>query len=394
MKPGAASHDLLVAAAAALQGRIQEDAAQQDRERRLTDRTVTALRDSGLLRLTVPRSLGGHEAGLRTLLDVSTELGRGCTSTGWVTGIVNTGNFLAALLPHEVRTEVWGTDPDACSLGVLAPSARVEPADGGVRVTGRWGYSSGSQIASWAMVGIPPYAGAEHPGPALVLIPMSELTVEDTWHVMGMRATASNTVVAQEVLVPARRILPLVPLMSGALVDASPGEPLYQSSLPGILILSLCGPQLGAARTALDYVRAEAPKRAITTTNYASQSASVAIQADVAAAANKIDTADLLLHRMADVLDDHAGRGMALDLDLKTRNRVDGAKASQLLKEALDLLASAHGAASFADSSPLQRIFRDINVASRHTGTALNIPLEVHGKALLGLDPYETTSML
>jgi alkylation response protein AidB-like acyl-CoA dehydrogenase len=394
MGPGAASHELLVAAAAALQDQIQEDAAQHDRERRMTDRTVAALRENGLLRLMVPKSLGGHEAGLRTLLDVSTEIGRGCTSTAWVAGVVNTANFLIGHLPHKVRAEVWGENPDACAVGVLAPSAKVEPVDGGVRITGKWAYSSGTQIASWAIMGIPPYEGAPYPGPGLALMPMSELVVEDTWHVMGLRGTASNTVVAQDIFVADERILPLGPVMAGAFVAEGSTEALYRSSQLGILVLSLVGPQLGAAKTALEFVVAEAPKRSVSTTTYATQSASVPLQSDIGHAAHKIDTADLLLHRMAGLIDDYAQRGEQLTPELKTRNRVDGAKASQLLKEALDLLVSVHGAGAFAENNPLQRIFRDINVASRHTGTALNVPLEIHGKVLLGLDPFQTTRML
>jgi alkylation response protein AidB-like acyl-CoA dehydrogenase len=45
---------------------------------------------------------------------------------------------------------------------------------------------------------------------------------------------------------------------------------------------------------------------------------------------------------------------------------------------------SAHGAASFAQANPLQRIWRDSAVAARH---ALALPIvnyEIYGKALLG----------
>ncbi|WP_051342584.1 acyl-CoA dehydrogenase family protein [Pseudonocardia spinosispora] len=388
-----ATHDRLVAAAAQLRGQLQEDAAQQDRERGLTDRTASALRDGGLLRLTVPKAFGGHEADVRTLLDVTAELGRGCTSTAWVTGILNTGNLHAALFPDKVRRMVWGSDPNAATISVLAPSVRAEQVDGGVRLTGRWGYSSGSQIAQWAMMGIPS-SGGKGSGAGLALIPMDELSVEDTWHVMGMRATASNTVLAEDVFVPDDRILSQEQVLSGALADAYPEEPLYQSNVVGIKILSLLGAQLGAIRTAFEYVCDKASQRSVTTTSYAKQSDSVSFQSEIAQASHKIDVADLLLHRTAEVIDDHARAGTRIDLQLRSRNRLDGATASQLIKEAMDLLVSAHGAGSFADVNPLQRIFRDLNVASRHAGTGASVPRELHGKVLLDQDPYTVTSLL
>ncbi|MCE7002262.1 acyl-CoA dehydrogenase family protein [Kibdelosporangium philippinense] len=381
-------HDELVGRAAALRGQLQQDAADHDRDRRLTDRTVTALRDNGMLRLLVPKALGGHQVGMRTFVDVTAELGRGCTSTAWVTAVVNTGNFLIGLFTERARKEVWSDNPSACAAGILAPTATVEPVAGGIKVSGKWPYASGSQICDWAVVGVP------HGEVSLALLPMSELTVEDTWHVMGMRGTASNTIVAQGVFVPDHRLLPLGPVMGGANATEFPSEPLYRTSVTGVLLLSLLGAQLGTAVTARDFVVEKAPKRAISTTSYPAQTQSVAFQMDVAHATAKIDTAHLHVHRIAEMLDDHARRGVLPDLTTRSRTRMDAAYASLQVKEAVDLLVSAHGTASFADFSPLQRIFRDVNVASRHAGTGIRIPQEIYGRALLGLDPYVVSTLI
>jgi hypothetical protein len=44
-----------------------------------------------------------------------------------------------------------------------------------------------------------------------------------------------------------------------------------------------------------------------------------------------------------------------------------------------------YGAAAFADAGPLQRIWRDANVAARHAGLVPAVGLEVYGKSLLGI---------
>lgn len=54
-------------------------------------------------------------------------------------------------------------------------------------------------------------------------------------------------------------------------------------------------------------------------------------------------------------------------------------------REAIRLLCSAHGAASFADACPLQRIWRDSEVASRHALVNPEIGAEIYGRALLGV---------
>ena len=68
--------------------------------------------------------------------------------------------------------------------------------------------------------------------------------------------------------------------------------------------------------------------------------------------------------------------------------RADTAYPITKIREAIDLLLSAHGASSFAEVSPLHRIWRDSNTAGRHAVAHPLVNQEVYGKALLGI-PYE-----
>jgi alkylation response protein AidB-like acyl-CoA dehydrogenase len=45
-----------------------------------------------------------------------------------------------------------------------------------------------------------------------------------------------------------------------------------------------------------------------------------------------------------------------------------------------------HGASTFADASPLQRMWRDSEVASRHAVVHPEISAEIYGRALLGIE--------
>ncbi|NED83970.1 oxidoreductase, partial [Streptomyces sp. SID11233] len=116
---------------------------------------IKALTEAGLFRLTVPRRLGGFETNFRTMLEVTSELARGCGSTAWVATLINVTNWTVGLFPERAQLDVWGSGPDARVCGVLAPTSTSRKVEGGWRVTGRWGFASGSLHAQWANLGIP-----------------------------------------------------------------------------------------------------------------------------------------------------------------------------------------------------------------------------------------------
>jgi alkylation response protein AidB-like acyl-CoA dehydrogenase len=381
-------HDELVARAAALRDGLWQDAAACDRERRLTERGIAGITAAGLTRLMTPRRLGGYEADMRTFLDVTVELGRGCCSAAWVTGVLNAGNFVVSLFPAEAQDEVWAGAPDACAALVLgAPTASVEPADGGVVVSGQWPYASGSLHSDWVSVLIP--RGVDSPGfdIHLVLVPTSEVEIKDTWFFTGMRGTGSNTVVADRVFVPRHRVAPLMPFIVGAtdhLVDASHR---YRNSLMGLFAIGLLGAQLGGADRALRYVIEHGPTRPVAASTYANQAQSPTFQLDLASASTLIDTAMLLAARLAATVDEDAAAGRNPGLISRARARMDSTQVAQNCRDAIDLLLTAHGSSSFNESNPLQRIWRDVNVAGRHAGFGMGIPHQLYGRALVGMDP-------
>jgi alkylation response protein AidB-like acyl-CoA dehydrogenase len=263
--------------------------------------------------------------------------------------------------------------------------------DGGYRVTGHWYYNSGSWHADWAGVGIPiSDANGAVVDQGLALIPRSDLAIEDTWFVAGMRSTGSNCLVAQDVFVPAHRVMSVPPAIEGHYATEHTDEPLYRSALVPILALVLAGPQLGLGRKALEIVRTKAAKKAISYTHYTAQADSVAFQLQLAEAAMRIDTAHLHAYRAADDIDTAAANGTYPDVLARARVRADTGWAVQNITQAIDGLLFAHGAGSFAEVNPLQRIWRDSAVAARHAVVLPSVGYEVYGKALLGRDDQIT----
>jgi alkylation response protein AidB-like acyl-CoA dehydrogenase len=374
-----------------LQPLIRKNAAQGEQDRRVTQESIDAIAAAGLFKIAQPRRYGGYETSMRTMLDVSAALGEADGGTAWVVTLLNVCAWMTGTYPQQAQDDVWGTNPGALVSGVLAPTAETRKVEGGYQVTGRWFWNSGSWHADWAVLGLPVTDDSgEVIDQGLALIPRADLDLEETWFVAGMKSTGSNCLIARDVFVPAHRIVSVPPAIEGHYGTEHTEETFYQSAFVPILALVLAGPQLGLGRAALEIVTQKAAKKPISYTYYATQADSVAFQLQLAEAAMLIDTAHLHAYRAADDIDQAAARGGYPDFITRARVRADTGWAIDHVVKAIDILLYAHGAGSFADANPLQRIWRDSSVAARHAVVLPVVSYEVYGKALLGRDDYIT----
>jgi alkylation response protein AidB-like acyl-CoA dehydrogenase len=384
---GDALREALVARAAKLAPLLEANAVKTEEDRRVVESNIEAARGAGLFKLLIPRRFGGLETDIRTQLEVSRELARSCGATSWVVTLMNVCSWFVGLASEELQRDVWGSNPEARIAGVFTPSAKSRRVDGGLMVTGRWAWASGCLHADWAFVGVPvvDQAGNEI-DQGFAVIPMSDVTIEDTWYVAGMKGTGSNTIVADDVFIPDHRIMSVPPLLTADSPTPFKDEALYRPALIPVAVLALIGPQLGLCSRALDFVIEKAPKRAISYTFYTAQPQSPSFQLEIAKAATLVDTAHLFAYRAADAIDGAARAGRKQTYLERTRVRMDTGTAIKAARDAVDVLISAHGAGSFADVSPMQRIWRDLETAGRHAVLSPSIAAELYGRALLGIE--------
>ncbi len=389
--PATPSSDELVARVRELHPLLRANAAAGEENRRVGQESMQALQQAGILRIAQPRRYGGYETSMRTMLDVSAAVGEADGGTSWVVTLLNVCSWLVGLYAGQAQDDVWQDHPDALVSGVLTPTAETRKVDGGYRVTGRWYWNSGSWHADWAVLGLPlTDASGEVIDQGLALIPRTDLELEETWFVAGMKSTGSNCLIATDVFVPEHRIMSVPPAIEGHYGTEFSDEVFYRSAFVPLLALVLAGPQLGLGRAALDLVRQKAAAKPISYTFYTAQTDSVAFQLQLAEAAMRIDTAHLHAYRAADDIDQAAARGEYPSFLARARVRADTGWAIEHITKAIDVLLSAHGASSFAEANPLQRIWRDSAVAARHAVILPVIGYEVYGKALLGRDDHIT----
>jgi alkylation response protein AidB-like acyl-CoA dehydrogenase len=389
--PTSPGTDDLTARVRELQPLLAKNSAQGEKDRRVVEESIQALTGAGVFKIAQPARYGGYQTSMRAMLDVSSAVAEADGGTAWVVTLCNVCAWIVGTFPGRAQDDVWADTPDAKISGVLAPTAESVKVEGGFRVTGRWYYNSGSWHADWAVLGIPVVNDAgEAIDQGLALIPRTDLDLEETWFVAGMSASGSNCLIARDVFVPDHRIVSVPPAIEGRYATEHTEETLYRSAFVPLLALVLAGPQLGMGRKALELVRAKAATKPISYTFYTAQSDSVAFQMQVAEAAMMIDTAHLHAYRAADDIDRAAASGQYPDVLLRARVRADTGWVLDHITKAIDLLLFAHGAGSFAEVNPLQRIWRDSAVAARHAVTLPAVNYEVYGKALLGRDDQIT----
>ncbi len=112
--------------AAALATAAREGGSYADTERRLAPEVADGLRDSGLLRMLVPASLGGGEVAPDRMVAEIEDLARADGAAGWCLAVAATGGVLAAFLEPEPAREVFG-DRRGWVAGVFAPKGRAVP---------------------------------------------------------------------------------------------------------------------------------------------------------------------------------------------------------------------------------------------------------------------------
>jgi len=179
---------------------IAANAAAGRANRHVLPESIKALEDCGFMRAFLPKKLGGLEATPQAFFRAQIRIAEADMSTAWVAGIISIHAFQIALMDERAQIAVYGDNPNTRVCSSYNPvGAKAEKVDGGVMVSGRWGWSSGSGHSTWALLGgVIPGEGYR-----TFLIPNSQYRIEDTWNVMGLQGTGSNDVVIDEpVFVP------------------------------------------------------------------------------------------------------------------------------------------------------------------------------------------------
>jgi 3-hydroxy-9,10-secoandrosta-1,3,5(10)-triene-9,17-dione monooxygenase len=369
----------LVEIADGLRSILLDQTSAAERNRCISEDVIGTLGEAGFLRLSVPPRLGGLGASVSHTARVVASLARGCPSTAWILCVSNSNSLAASLASQAIQREVFAYGvPIIC--GASSPSGASRQAAGGRLADGRWAYSSGCRHATWGAFSLSDRSPEGAMLGATIYVPMTEMTIEDTWHVAGLKATGSNTAVATGLFVPDHRYaLPGTGIAPREAPEFVPIVPYFRALLLGVMV--------GAAEAILERVTARSKSQGITFTTYARQADSHTVQREVGEAAVTIQTGRLLMSEVARSIDTAAGRHQQMSPFDRAQSRAQTSFAAHLLIEAVGRLVAVAGSWAFAESNQVQQFWRDINVAASHAILIPRVGYEIFGRDLLGISP-------
>ena len=368
---------------------IEASADEAERLRRLPEPLVAALADAGLFRMLLPTWLGGGEVDPMTFVTVIEEISKRDASTAWSLCQVSGCSMVAAYLDPPVATTIFGNG------GVLAwgpgPGARAIAADGGYRVSGRWSFASGGRHATWfggycpiyEQDGTPRLRADGTPDGRTMLFPASRATMHDVWHVIGLRATGSDSFEVSDLHVPREysvsRDDPTEQRHSG-LLYCFPSVSMYAAGFAGVA--------MGIARTSLEALIALAQEKTPRGYKHALRESAL-VQSGVAQAEARLGSARIYLLASLEEIWREVGRAQALSLAQRVRIRLAATYAIHAAKDVVDFAYQAAGATAVFQGNAFERRFRDMHAVTQQLQGRL-AHFETVGRFLLGLEPDTT----
>jgi len=376
----------VLARVTALVPTLRSRAAQTEQLRRMHPENLRELTEAGVFRLTMPADVGGYQGTDDVVSEVLTQIARGCPSTSWIAAIMVCMNLVPAFLTDDdAAAEIYAT-PDLRMTGTLATTGEAVPVEGGFRVTGRWTWNTGGVHSNW--IGPSCLAATENgPTPIMVLVPVADVTHEDSWHSAGMAGTATNTFALRDVFVPTGRTVWVADLARGVIGgrryadDPYFGRPwvMYDNAMAA-------GSMVGMARGAMDVFMQTLPGRgAITYTGWSRAAEAPLLHHQLAKAQFELEAAEMFLDKLRTLLRNALAGGVPLDDRVRCRAWLG--RASTHARACVNQLFEASGASQALLTADLQRYFRDVNVLHQHALIQPNSSDELYGRMLAGLEP-------
>ncbi len=150
----AAKRKTLLEAVEQIKETLESNSEESEANGTLTQASVDALYDSGLLKMKVPAALGGAEADPVTQMDVIAAVTRIHPSAGWCFMIGTTSVALpGAFLPEQAVKQIFESGRIPTAATSFMPTGKATQVEGGFILDGRWRLASGVLHSQWLNAG-------------------------------------------------------------------------------------------------------------------------------------------------------------------------------------------------------------------------------------------------
>lgn len=359
--------------ASALAALVRGRTAEIDAARRLPPDIADALRKSPLLRLLMPRKLGGDGGNWHAAIHAVEAVAAADGATGWSLMIGMVGNMLTGYIDEAEATALFkGATPYLA--GVFEPRgiAKEIEQSNAYRISGRWRFATGVHLSEWCFVGafIRTSSGQ---GVRQFLVPRSDIAIHSNWDVFGLSGTGSDDIELKNAEVAAAR--------SFAFGDSAwPEDALWRIPFFSVAASLMGAAVLGIARSGMDFVLANA--RA-SDTAIAGFGQNQCLEVEISTAEAKFRSARAYLQERVAALDAFAREGVTPDECERADIWLAAVHAVNTSADILDLLLTGSPASVIRRNYPLQQCWRDVRAACQHV-LVNRRRFEAVGRVLLG----------
>jgi len=366
--------------------RIAANAEKGEQDRRIPDENIALLKQVGFTRTFQPKRYGGLEMKVEDYGYCLLDLAEACGPTAWVGGLLAQHVHALALFSREMQDELWRDTPDALVASSVAPVGKSEDVPGGIRLSGKFGFSSGCDHGDWFLLGFtrPGLEGvaARH----YAMVPRSDVTIVDDWFTEGLRATGSKTLLVDNVFVPEHRIEGIIPLNTGkAKGFGSNDSPIYNAAFGPHFSIGFAAVAIGMTRR-LAHLYAEKAKSRIKVYTGFAATARAPTAMRLGRGAHGAAAALAFLAKDWRDIDARCESGVFPNARELSEWRTNQAFAVRLTIDAADALFEGSGGSAWFSSNEMQRLWRNIRMCGSHAGTDYDTCSEIYGRHLLGLE--------
>ena len=334
----------------------------------LTESSVAALLQSGLIRMGVALDAGGEQCTYTEWAEVIEELARADGSAGWCMMAVSShAAAFSAVLPDAEKLYGTGTPVIA---GMPAPRGRAQRVDGGYMFEGKHQFASGSMLADHFVAGGLVYAGdttvmAENGLPEMiaVIVPKGQVRDKGNWDVTGLEATASIDYEVGPMFVSDDYIVQVNPWVS----KVFRGTSFWALGVEILGPLGHCPVALGVSLRAMQEISALAPTRKRQDGPYAAVGEQPHFQHELVAKHAALQAARLLYFDLLTRLDDWTlNNDKPAPRELVDRTKYVTRYVHDIAIQVVDFAFEWSGSSGIRRNGVIGRAFRNVHAMNQH----------------------------
>ena len=345
------------------------------RARNVPAETIAEMKAAGFFRILQPEKFGGYEMHPNAFFEVQKVLAEGCMSTGWMYGVLGCHPYEMALFHEQAQEEAWGADPDMLVWSPYQPVGKVTHVEGGFRLSGRWGFSTGSVHSGWILLGAfcPPKEDGTPAEMRTFLLPRSDYEIdEDAWHTFGLQGTGSHDIIVEDAFIPEYRTHRSI---DGFLCQ-NPGQevntgPLYRLPWAQVFTRSVSTAAFGGAQAAINAGLAIMQDRVSTNTGKASKQDPI-LHAALARAISEKQEMETTLRLTFDELMGYAERGEPIPMEKRAFFTYQSSTVVRRLARLIDDVVQLFGGRAIYMTSEIIQPWLDLHAGRAHVANDPN----------------------